>query len=612
MSNEIASRLERIDELTTQGDLVGAWRLLEAQRTSHPSDPGVLTATGRLLRLRGRHVEARVLLEHTLQDVPDDTRAQIELAYIARDLGEAEAAHAWFERAYRDHAQGEAWVLDWIDLLCGQGGFELAQRVAAAYCERVPGHARGWFCLGLAYQLGKRHDLVLDAYERAMQLDQAVHMLRNNMAAAYLELKSYDKAQSLLEKTLRDDPGNAFAWTNLANVLLRSGDPASAQVAAERACALAPDYPVALQIYTNVLKELQDWERALGIAQRAASLEPGNASHVWSLAMLQLLCGDYATGWQNHEARWDGSPELLGTFPNLPGPCWTGQSLAGKTLFVWSEQGYGDVLQFVRFLPLIARHVRHAGGKLVFCCPMNLRALVRRSLGDQVETIVAHDQPLSWPGCDYHLPLASLPLMLGVTLDQLPVASPYLEADCAKVEVWRSRCAPAARRIRVGLVWSGSRIHQRNPLRSVDPLAFASAFGPVQGVDFVSVQIGADGEAEARDMCEAGLVLTDPTSELTSFDDTAALLQSLDLVITVCTSVAHLAGALGVPTWVLLDVNPHWVWMTGRSDSPWYPSIRLYRQQEYGRWEPVLALVARDLAAFVKTATPQLVERASA
>lgn len=606
----MASHLERIDQLISQGDLVGAWRLLAVHRTSHPSHPGVLAATGRLLRLRGRHVEARVLLEQTLAEFPDDTRPQIELAYIERDLGQPEAADAWFERAYCHQTQGEEWVLDWIDLLCGRSQFDLAQRVAATYCERVPGSARGWFLLGLAYQLGKRHDLVLGAYERAMQLDQTVQMLRNNMAAAYIEVKSYDKAQSLLENTLREDPGNALAWTNLASVLLKSGDPAAAQVAVERACALAPDYPIALQTYTNVLKELQDWDRALGVAQRAADLEPGNASPIWSLAMLQLLRGDYATGWLNHEARWDGSPELRGKLPSLQAPRWTGQSLDGGTLFVWSEQGYGDVLQFVRFLPLIARHVRHAGGKLVFCCFAGLVTLMQRSLDDEVGLIVANDQPLSWPRFDYHLSLASLPLMLGVTLDQLPAASRYLEADSAKVEMWRSRCTPLVRRIRVGLVWSGSRTHQRNPLRAVDPLAFASTFGPVQDVDFVSLQVGA--EAEAQAMCEAGLRLTDPTPELASFDDTAALLQSLDLVITVCTSVAHLAGALGVPAWVLLDVNPHWVWMTGRSDSPWYPSIRLYRQQEYGQWEPVLARVARDLAALAGTATPQLAQRASA
>jgi tetratricopeptide (TPR) repeat protein len=601
MSNDVRSHLERIGELTAQGDLVGAWRLLEAQRPLHPGHPGVLAAIGRLLRLRGRHVEARALLDRTLQDTPDDTQVQIELAYIARDLGEREAAHGWFERAYGDRTRGEGWVLDWIDLLCGLGQLDLAQRVAAAYGERMPEDALGWFRLGLAYQLDKRYELALRSYERATRLDQPVSMLRNNMAAAYIEVGRHDEAQSLLEKVLRDEPDNALAWTNLATVLLKGCDPAAAQVAAERACALAPGYAVALQSCANVLGELQQWDGALHFAQRASELEPNNMSVTWLLATLQLLRGDYAAGWLNHEARWDGSPELSGNWPNLPVPRWAGQSLNGKTLFIWSEQGYGDVLQFVRFLPRIAQEVAHAGGKLVFGCWKPLLTLMRRSLGDEVETIVELDQSSSLHGFDYHLPLASLPLMLGVTPDRLSTTEPYLKADRAKVDAWRSRHGAGTLRLKVGLVWSGSRTHQRNPLRAVDPLAVARALGSVQGVDFVCVQIGAGEEVKA--MCEAGLRLTDPTPELTSFDDTAALLESLDLVITVCTSVAHLAGALGVPAWVLLDVKPHWVWMTGRSDSPWYPSIRLYRQQEYGRWDHVLPLVAHDLAALAGTVT---------
>lgn len=600
MSNELTSRLERIDALIKQGDLVGAWRLLEAQRASHAGHPGVLIATGRLLRLRGRHAEARAMLERTQENAPDDTQVQVELAYIARDLGEREIAHAWFERAYRDETQGEEWVQDWIDLLCGLSRFDLAQRVAAVHCERVSGNARSWFLLGFAYQRDNRHELALGAYERAMQLDQSTDMLRNNLAAAYISMKSYGNARSLLEDVLRDEPGNALAWSNLATALLHEGDPAAAQVAAERACALAPDYPVAREICSNVFKELQDWDEALHFARCAVDLDPGNAAAVWSLAMLQLLRGDYAAGWPNHEARWS-STELRGTWPSLPAPCWEGQSLDGKTLFVWSEQGFGDVLQFVRFLPLIAGNVKQAGGKLVFCCRAGLGTLVQRSLGDEIETIVGSDQPSSWPAFDYHLPLASLPLMLGVTLKQLPVRASYLKADRAKLDAWRALCTPGTGRLRVGLVWSGSRTHQRNPLRAVDPLALASTLGAVPGVEFVSVQIDAGSEVEA--MREAGLKLADPTAKLASFDDTAALLESLDLVITVCTSVAHLAGALGVPTWVLLDVNPHWVWMTGRSDSPWYPSIRLYRQQEYRQWEPVLAQVACDLAELTAAGT---------
>ncbi|RZF30210.1 tetratricopeptide repeat protein [Paraburkholderia sp. UYCP14C] len=607
MSSDIAAYLERIDELTSQGDLVGAWRLLQSRRPEHSEDPGISAATGRLLRLRGRHVEARALLDRTLQDAADDTRVQVELAYIARDLGEREVAQAWFERAYRHSTEGEKWVLEWIELLRGLGRFDLAQRVAATYCERVPMDALGWFTLGLMYQLGGRHDLALDAYQRAMRLDQSVSMLRNNMAAAYIELGSHDEAQSLLEDVLRDESTNALAWTNLATVLLKRRDPAAAQVAVERACALAPDYPIALQTCVNVLSELQEWDRALYCAQRASGLEPGSKSFTWTLAMLQLLRGDYVTGWVSHEARWDGSPELRDTLPTLSAPRWTGESLEGKTLFVWSEQGYGDVLQFVRFLPLIAGIVSHAGGKLVFCCFASLFQLVQRSMGHEVGTIVAHDQPLSWPGYDFQLPLASLPLTLAVTPDQLPVTTSYLRADRTKVNAWRARSTKRASKLRVGLAWTGSRAHQRNPFRSVNPLAFASALSVVDGVDFVSVQVGGGDEAEV--MCEAGLSLADPTSELASFDDTAALLQSLDLVITVCTSVAHLAGALGVPAWVLLDVRPHWVWMTERIDSPWYPSIRLYRQQAYGQWDPVLAQVARDLASLVGTGAPQPVQR---
>lgn len=611
MIDERAVDVEEINELIRQGDLVGAWRLLDTHTVGQSKLPGMPSATGRLLRLRGRHNEARVLLENTLVVTPDDTGVLVELARIALDAGEPDAAQGWYERAYLDQAHGEEWVLDWVELLCRLNRLDVAQRIAAKYCEHVPASARGWFCLGFAYQRSGLHDDALHAYERAMQLDNRVPMLRNNMSVAYIETGSYAQAQSILEHTLRDEPGNALAWTNLAAVLLRRGDPAAAQIAAERACVLAPDYTVALQTCSDVHKELQEWDRALALAHRALNLELGNASLAWSLAMLQLMLGHYAAGWSNHEARWDGSPELRNTLPNLPVPRWTGQSLAGRTLFIWSEQGYGSALQFVRFLPLIAGKVRQAGGKLVFCCFASLLTLVQRSLGDVVETIVAHDQPSSnWPAFDYHLPLASLPLILGVTLDQLPVMTSYLKADRAKDGVSPSQRAPEGRRIRVGLVWRGSSTHKRSQLRAVDPLTLATTFGRVRGIEFVSLQLDAGSDSQV--MRDAGLQLTDRTEELRSFDDTALLLQSLDLMITVCTSVAHLAGALGVPTWVLLDVNPHWTWMTGRSDSPWYPSIRLYRQQEYGQWDPVLAQVARDLAALAGTEPPQLVQRAEA
>lgn len=605
MSDERAADIEEINELIRRGDLVGAWRLLDTHQIEQSSSPGMLV-TARLLRLRGRYNEARTLLENALVVAPDDTGVLAEIARIALDAGEPEIAQGWYQRAYLDKAHGEEWVLDWVELLCRLNRLDVAQRIAATYCERVPASARGWFYLGLAYQRSNLVNLALHAYECAMQLDETVPMLRNNIAVAYIETGNYVHARSLLEHTLRDEPGNALAWTNLASVLLKNGDPVAAQVAAERACVLAPDYVPALQICSDVHKELQEWDRALAVAHRALNVEPDNASLAWSLAVLQLMLGHYAAGWANHEARWDGSPELRNTLSDLSIPRWTGHSLAGRTLFIWSEPGYGGVLQFVQFLPLIAGKVRQAGGKLVFGCSSSLLTLVQRSLGEVVETIMEQDQPSSrWPTFDYHLPLASLPLILGVTLDQLPVMTSYLKADRAKYDVSSLRCASEVRRIRVGLVWRGDLTNKLKPLRAVDPLTFARAFSRVQGVEFVSLQLDAGSDSQV--MRDDGLPLTDCTDEPRSFDDTASLLQSLDLVITVCSSVAHLAGALGMPAWVLLDVNPHWVWMTERSDSPWYPSIRLYRQREYCSWDTVLAEVARDLAALAGTDAPQFI-----
>ncbi|MBK5170057.1 tetratricopeptide repeat protein [Burkholderia sp. R-70211] len=585
------SYLEKVDVLMARADLVGAWRVLDAHQAQQSGDPQALIAVSRLLRLQGRHTEACEVLGRAIEIDPANPQALSERGRLALDAGDLAGADTWYARAYCEGTEAESWVVDWLDLLLRLGSIDVARRVAHAYCSRVPGRPEGWFQLGLAHQRARHHLQALSAYHEAARLDPRMPMLRNNTAAAYIELLEYDLAQSLLEQTLADEPGNAMAWTNLASLLLRRGDPRAGRIAAERACTLAPDYPVALQVYSHALKELQQWDAALDLACRALDGDPGSATFVWSVAILQLLRGDFQNGWRNHEARWRGSPELRDVSPNVPAPLWQGEPLEGRTLFVWGEQGHGDAMQFMRFVPLIAERVRREGGKLVYCCFSNLLPLFERSLAGVVETIVAHDQrPL--PDFDVHLPLCSLPLMLGTRVEDLPVRSSYLTADAAKIDAWRGR-GQSPGRLRVGLVWSGSRTHQRNPYRSLDPLAFARTFGAFHEIEFFSLQVNAADEVSAAS--EAGLRLTDVTAELQSFDDTAALIQSLDLVITVCTSVAHLAGALGVPAWVLLDVNPHWVWMTDRQDSPWYPSVRLYRQESFRQWEPVLARVAADL-----------------
>ncbi|WP_199545367.1 tetratricopeptide repeat protein [Paraburkholderia kururiensis] len=586
--------VDEVESLIEGGRLVAAAHLLDGHGAMASEDARVLVAGSRLWMLRGRLGEARALLDRALERDGGSVVALIGRARLAVRLGDDEGACGWFGRAWEAHAAGEDWMVDWIDALLRRGSHDEARRVAAMRCERAPQDPGTWFRLGLAHQQARHQRQALDAYGHAAQLDERLPMLRNNMGAAYLELGEYGRARALFEATLAEDPDHALAWTNLAVTLLKTRQVEDSLIAAERACALAPDYPVALQTYSYVLRELQQWELALEAAQRALARAPGDSALEWGVAMLQLLQGDYAHGWRSHEARWRGSPELREVMPNLPGPRWEGEALAGRTLLVWGEQGNGDVLQFARFMPALARRVKQEGGALVWCCFEDLRALLTRSLGEEVPQMVGHGQrPL--PGFDFHLPLASLPLVLGIGVEEVAgMEMPYLKADVSRTKTWQARL-PHDGSLRVGVVWTGNRSHQRNPMRSVDAAQLARALGGTGGVTFVSLQV--DAQADAQRVREAGMALVDHTAELETFDDTAALVAGLDLVITVCTSVAHLAGALGVPTWVLLDVNPHWVWMTGRSDSPWYPRTRLYRQSRHDDWTAVLEAVAADLAA---------------
>jgi hypothetical protein len=356
----------------------------------------------------------------------------------------------------------------------------------------------------------------------------------------------------------------------------------------------APHSTLSHNNYALALREAQRWSEAEQAATTAHALAPHNATMRSNLAMLQLLRGDYANGWLSHEARWDGSQELGGNRPQLPAPTWRGEALAGKTLLVWGEQGMGDVLQFCRYIPMLAERVHREGGRLVWNSFPHMGALLARSLGGHVDDYCWGGSVETLPPFDYEIPLLSLPLLFDTREATIPAASPYLFADASARESWRKRLAGESR-LKVGLTWTGSHNHQRNPFRRVGWDRYAAYFGGMQDVAFYSLQPGAHADVAAARA--AGLPMTDYTAEFATFDDTAAFVSELDLVITVCTSAAHLSGALGQRTWVLLDVNPHWVWLLQRSDSPWYPSATLYRQPRFGEWAPTLEAVARDLRA---------------
>ena len=581
----------RIQRRLVRGDLITASREITAWMKLQPGDAGALTAHAFLLRLRGRYQDAVAALERSLAIAPGFAPSLIEMARLARHDGSPERACAWYEEAHRKVPDETEWFEEWGELLMQLGRSEEAMQVAIGWCERQPDSPRAWFLLGLIRQQSDLHAAALEAYHRTMALDADYPMLNNNLSALHYSMGDYEAALRFSGEAIRVTPDSALPWTNASNAWLLQREPANALIAAERACALSPDYVSALLALNNSLKELQRPDEALEVMARAARAIPGDPKIKWSIAMLQLLLGDYRNGLLNHEARWTGSPELEKHQYFREDRKWHGEDLAGRTLLIWGEQGFGDAIQFVRFVPQIAERVRDAGGMLIYCCFAQLLPLFNRTLARHGVPLLPNDAQ-SIPEFDFHLPVGSLPLALGVTLDTLPAAQRYLEPDSVKVARWRAKL-PKDGRLKVGLAWSGSRTHQRNPLRAVPPALYARAFAELPGVEFYSLQI--DGADEVKVMSSQGLTLVDRTAELKSFDETAALICNLDLVITVCTSLAHLSGALGARTWLLLDVNPHWVWMLERDDSAWYPALTLYRQQEYADWSAVLQRVRTDL-----------------
>jgi tetratricopeptide (TPR) repeat protein len=577
------------------GELIEASALVSEWSALAPGDADAAAAQAQLARLCGRYDDAQTWLDRALALAPAHGPVFVEAARLAMAMGAYELALEWFERAhYSMPGDGEdiAWLSQWASLAHAMGRTQISVAVATRWCERAGESAEAWFALGLAHQQAGALDAAREAYERTMALAPDLPMLRNNLSALHYDRGEYDDALRLGKEAIRAQPDHALAWTNLANVLLKLREPALALLAARRAATLAPDFGLAQLALSNAARESQSWDEAFDAIVRAVKTSGADSKIQFSVAMLQLMRGDFDNGWINFEARWQGSPELARMAAFCPELRWNGQPLAGKTLLVWGEQGHGDAIQFIRFLPALIEQVDKAGGKVICCCFPALYALFKRSLAAYEVEVLPSDVP-QVPAFDYQIPLASIPLALRVTLQSLAASSAYLIADEAGVTRWRERMNATSARLKVGLAWTGSRTHQRNALRAVPPEAYAQAFAGLADIDWYGLQHEATDDV-AR-MASAGLPVVDHTNEWNSFDDTAALIGSLDIVVTVCTSVAHLAAALGRPTWLLLDLNPHWVWMNERRDSPWYPTITLYRQCEYRDWTAPLQHVRADL-----------------
>jgi len=433
-----------------------------------------------------------------------------------------------------------------------QGDLDAATRLARAACELAPGDAACWELLGDVLCAQGDKAMAVQRYRQALAIDPDRIDARRSLGLLLIAANHPGEAMAEFEHILRRQPAHVDVHIDLAAAMHR----------------------------------LRRYDDAQTTLRRALAIDPGSRRAATALGYAQLQQGNFAAGWANHEARLNA--------PDHPGHCfdgfprWYGNDPAGRTLVLHSEQGIGDTLQFIRYAPLLASR----GARVIAAVQHGLAPLLVGQAG--IDDLIVPGQDV--PPFDMHCPILSLPLAFGTELATIPAHTPYLMAPADRVAAWRGRLDQATGP-RIGLTVAGNPGHVDDHNRSV-PLADFAALLTHTGAEFHLVQTAL--RPADQDALRRLPNLRDHSAALADFADTAALLSHMDLVISVDTAVAHLAGALALPTWLLLPFSADWRWLgDDRTDSPWYPAARLFRQRAIGAWQPVLHQVAEALDRWI-------------
>ena len=446
--------------------------------------------------------------------------------------------------------------------------------------------------LGEMCRIAGRLDEAVKHGRRAVKIKPDSPGALSNLGAALYERKVYAEAADCHRRAIAFDPGFAQAHSNLGNALYAMKRFDQAVDAYRQAIAIEPGFADAWSNLGTSLHHAGQFEDGLAALRHAVALAPGHANAHSGLGILLLMRGDFAEGLDEYEWRLRSSERKGRRFPELP---WQGESLAGRHIYVEAEQGFGDTLQFVRYLPLLAAR----GAAVSLRVHQQLASLIRESLPG-IKVLGDRGEPSGAVDCD--CALLSLPRLLRTRLETIPAPVRYLRAPEEATTRWRQQFA-AMRGLKAGMVWAGNPEHANDQRRSLDLPALAPLLATPK-VSFASLQVGPRA-ADLRTSPAAASVI-DQSAKLTDFAETAAAVEQLDLVVTVDTSVAHLAGGLGKPTWLLLPWVTDWRWLLGREDSPWYPAMRLFRQQRDQPWSEIIARVAAELAAAADGDTTRL------
>ena len=447
-----------------------------------------------------------------------------------------------------------------------------------------PNFAAAYYNIGNILIQNRQAGKAIEYFKNAIRLNPNFEPAYYNLGNIFMEMQQTDDAIDCYRNALKIDPNFVFAFNNLGNALREKGKLDEAIACYQKVLNLDPGLA---QTYTSLglaLHEKGMISDALNNYQIALKLDPALPEAHWNLAHIFLLRGNFKKGWEEFEWRW----KLKGYYQyKIFQPQWDGSNISGLTILIHDEQGFGDTIQFARYIPMVAQK----GARVIIGCRKELVNLLKNVEG--VSKVIERGKPL--PQFDIHCPIMSLPLKFNTTIEKIPAATPYISPDPLLIQIWRNLISHDDCNLKVGLVWAGRREHKNDRNRSGSFDIFSSLI-QLNNISFYNLQKGE--AAKQFKNQHQGTILTDYMESIHDFSETAALIENLDLVITVDTAVAHLAGALSKPVWTLLPFSPDWRWMLDREDSPWYPTMRLFRQPSPGDWESVIGRVQESLSGF--------------
>ena len=565
---------------------------------------------GDTLRGMGRLDDARLSYEAALSDSPTDKTILRKLARVIRDLGFSEEALRLLQTQALQELDSADELMQLSELLQDTENYEAALEALSRILRREPNNAMCHFKSGILRHLLNRPFEALDSFHTAISLkpdwteaynnisvvlcsieraDEAIAVLNAalsigegsseiyfNRGKALQQAKRYEDAIESYSLAISLDNKNAELHNNKGTALHRLNQFEEAICDYEKALELAPNYVKSWNNKGLALQDLFKFDDALINFNRATDIDPEYAEAYWNQALLHLLRGDYVEGWKLYEWRLR-MEDAAKKFPSFDKPSWRGtEDISDKRLLIAVEQGLGDFIQFCRYVPLLLGRT----SEVILEVPKILAPLIETLHPDI--TLAIKGETL--PEFDVYCPLMSLPFVFGTTLESIPSNERYLQSDPKKVALWRERLGASARP-RVGLVWSGSPTSKNDHNRSIA----LSDLVPVLGADYEWHSLQKEYRDADFEVLQQAQHIHQHQDDLHDFSDTAALMENLDFVITVDTSVAHLAGALGKEVWVLLPKVPDFRWLLDREDSPWYASAKLIRQDDQGEWGSVLA-----------------------